>query len=245
MVRRAKVPPVDITFVKVQDALEKPGCPICRVSTDVTRRFLWTYLYERVNDPPSRRELLASRGFCARHGWALREQRDALGVAILYRHLLQELTCDISRTTSVRPVRRRRGQSPAGTLRTALRPTTECPACAHVKEIEDIAIRALVGRLEISDVLDRLSDRSGLCLPHFLAALAVADPPAAGRLVQAELRMLETVVHDLDEFIRKHDYRFSKEGLTPEQGQSWTRAIELLVGADPLADRGPAGPWVR
>jgi len=140
MVRRAKVPPVDITFVKIQDALEKHGCPICRVSGEVTRRSLWTYLYERVDDPPSRRGLLASRGFCARHGWALREQRDALGVAILYRHLLQELTRDISRATSVRPVRRPRGQSLAGTLRAALRPTTECPACAHVTGIEGIAI---------------------------------------------------------------------------------------------------------
>jgi len=93
--------------------------------------------------------------------------------------------------------------------------------------------------------MDRLGARSGLCLPHFLAVLADADPPAAGRLIQARLRVLETVVHDLGELIRKHDYRFTKEGLTPEQGQSWTRAIEVFVGADPLADRGPACPWVR
>ena len=66
MARRAKTPGPDITSIKLQDALAKEGCPICRLAGEVARRFLWGYLYERINDPPSRQELLASRGFCLR-----------------------------------------------------------------------------------------------------------------------------------------------------------------------------------
>lgn len=166
-------------------------------------------------------------------------------MAILYRHLLQELARDIRRTTESVPLRRRRGATLAASLRTALRPAGECPACVHVKSLEDGALRALVTRLEMLGVLDRLSGPAGLCLPHFLAGLAVADEPSKGKLIQAELEVLGAVTHHLDEFIRKHDYRFNKEKMTADEGRSWTRAIELLVGRDPLEDRVPSGPWIR
>jgi len=124
-----------------------------------------------------------------------------LGVAILYRRLLQALTRDISRATGGRPVRRPRGQSLAGTLRAALRPTTECPACAHVKGIEDIAIRA---------------------------CRTARDHWRHGQARRPETRL------------PLHQGRADTG-----TGSVMDMAIEMLVGADPLADRGPACPWVR
>jgi hypothetical protein len=68
----------------------------------------------------------------------------------------------------------------------------------------------------------------GLCLPHLDRALEVDD---AGARVLAESAggSLGTLVDELDEFIRKHDYRFRPESWddgadTPE------RAIERAVG---------------
>jgi hypothetical protein len=78
-----------------------------------------------------------------------------------------------------------------------------------------------------------------------LAGLAIADRPAAEMLIQAEMTALDAVVGHLDEFIRKHDYRFNKETMTAEEGRSWSRAIEMLVGRDPLGDRVRSGPWIR
>ncbi|MBN1249877.1 MAG: hypothetical protein JXC32_19600 [Anaerolineae bacterium] len=37
---------------------------------------------------------------------------------------------------------------------------------------------------------------------------------------------------ELEEFIRKNDYRFSDERLTPQESTSWTRALSLLTGYD-------------
>lgn len=238
-------PAPDIIFVKVQEALAQGGCPICRIGHDSGRRFLWGFLYERVNDPYSREEVLASRGFCARHAWALGEFHDALGVAIVYRHLLQQLGRDIRRGSNPPPPGRRRGVADlAVRLRAALRPTRECPLCAHLRQAENSALHALVKRVDQPEVRERLSGPSALCLPHFLAGLPLADnPAAASRLIDAELAALAAATHDLDEFIRKHDYRFSAEGLTPGQAVSWARAIELLVGRDPLEGRGGWSPW--
>ncbi|MER3461429.1 MAG: hypothetical protein C4303_10305 [candidate division GAL15 bacterium] len=38
---------------------------------------------------------------------------------------------------------------------------------------------------------------------------------------------------DLSELVRRHDYRFRHEGLTPEQATSWLRALQAFHGRDP------------
>jgi len=100
--------------------------------------------------------------------------------------------------------------------------------------MEDSALDALVRRLDLAEVRDRLSGASALCLRHFLAALGQADDAAARRLVDAQLAAIAEVGRHLDEFIRKHDYRFSAEGITAGEARAWRRAVELLVGSDPL-----------
>jgi len=226
----------DLVFARVEDALAAGGCPICRIGGDSARRFLWGYLYERVNDPGSRSELVAARGFCASHAWALVALRDTMGVAILYRHLLQDLAHGIRRAAATRP-RRARSRT---RLRAALRPRGECPACLHVRTMEGSALHALLPRLERPDVWERLCGPSALCLPHFLDAVAVADERTAARVIEAELAALDGIVHHLDELVRKYDYRFSDEPITPEEAASWTRAIELLVGAQGRVASSPA-----
>ncbi|MDQ7844126.1 MAG: DUF6062 family protein [Armatimonadota bacterium] len=218
----------DLVFARVEEALAAGGCPICRIGDESAARFLWGYLYERVNDPASRRELIDSRGFCARHAWALVPLRDTMGVAILYRHLLQDLAAGIRRAAASRPRRARSSLR----LRAALRPSGECPACLHVRTMEDGALHALLPRIARAEVWERLCGPSALCLPHFLRAVSLADERTAARLIDAELAALDDLGRHLDELIRKHDYRFSAEPIAPEEAASWMRAIELLVGAE-------------
>lgn len=236
-------PGPDIVFAKVQEVLARGGCPICHIGTDSARRFLWGFLYERVNDPGSREEVLASRGFCARHAWALGQFHDTLGIAIVYRHLLQDLRKDVGgvgRGPKARRVRRA-GRSTTRT-RTPLAPAGECPACRTVRHTEDSALHAVVMRLDLREVRERLNGPSALCLPHFLAGLSLADDAGTRRLIDFQLTALTAVIHDLDELIRKHDYRFSAERLTEDEAQAWSRAIELLAGRDPLELRRPWSP---
>jgi hypothetical protein len=224
---RSRPPAPDLVFIKLQDALAAAGCPVCRVVRQAEQRYLWGYLYEQVNDPHSREEFIAARGFCADHARALLAFHDVLGVAILYRHLVGELTAALERAAAA-VARTPRGAAPR--VAAALAPVAVCPACRHVRLHEDSLLHALVVRLELPDVWDRLCGPAALCLRHFLAALRAADRAAQARLVQAELAALRGLARDLDELIRKFDYRFRQEPVTPDEAASWTRAIELCAG---------------
>lgn len=234
------IPGDDLIFVKVREALSLGGCPICRLANGSAQRFLDGFLYERVNDPRAREEFLASRGFCPHHAWALQQFYDAFGVAILYRHLLQELLQELQPFAEGTPIlgSRRGAREAAARLRSALLPKRTCPACEVARSTEEAALAALLERLDVPEVRERLSTTSWLCLPHFLMGVAMArEGTQVRRLAQIQRTKLQSIVDSLGEFIRKHDYRYSHEPFTEEEATSWAEAIQTVVGRDPMEVR--------
>ncbi len=73
----------------------------------------------------------------------------------------------------------------------------------------------------------------GLCLPHLRLALQ-ASGPAAGyqALLAAQREAWSALMAELDEFIRKNDYRFQHEPMGDER-DSWLRALDALLGYSP------------
>jgi hypothetical protein len=233
-------PEDDLIFVKVREALSVGGCPICWLANRSAQRFLDGFLYERVNDPQSREEFLASRGFCQQHAWALQQFYDALGVAIVYRHLLQELLQKLQLFTGEPPIlgSRRTTREVVARLRAALLPNRMCPACEVSRSTEETALASLLERLDDPEVQGRLGTTSWLCLPHFLMGVAMArDASQARLLAQILAGKLQDLVRSLGEFIRKHDYRYSHEPITEEEAASWAQAIQTVVGRDPMEVR--------
>ncbi|MBV8086940.1 MAG: hypothetical protein JO247_19200, partial [Chloroflexi bacterium] len=73
----------------LQEALSPDRCAVCFVAERSVDRFLQTLSYESTNDPELRQRFVDGGGFCQRHGWRFVElTHDALGLALLYRHLL-------------------------------------------------------------------------------------------------------------------------------------------------------------
>jgi hypothetical protein len=72
-----------------------------------------------------------------------------------------------------------------------------------------------------------------LCLPHLRTVLSL---PRAGQayeaLIGAQRAVWLRLMAELDEFIRKNDYRFVHEPMTEEESTSWTRALDAVVGLD-------------
>jgi hypothetical protein len=52
---------------------------------------------------------------------------------------------------------------------------------------------------------------------------------ALERLWEVQNACMQSLLEELSEFIRKHDYRFTREGMG-EEGTSWIRAIEMVAG---------------
>jgi len=216
-------------------------CPVCHLVLKAVGRYLDNLLYESVNDPGVRRAIRRARGFCNQHAWQLREIGGALGIAIIHRDVLETVKSSIQRGEYRRTqwfslVRLQETLSPeeatasTAALVAVLEPQEECPACQQQRSMEDIYLITLLEHLDGDELAADFRTSAGLCLPHFRRALQlVRAEDTFHRLVEAQLTCLERLRDELDELIRKHDYRFMSEGFGAE-GDAWIRAIAQVSG---------------
>jgi hypothetical protein len=221
--------------LELREAMGQWGCPLCRLAQKAERAYVDSVNYERVLDLNTRDALKASRGMCRRHTRMWEDvQGAALGLAIVYRisvlDLLRDTEPDDSRGSSLF-----RRQAKAEATAAALDATAGCPAC----EVERGAVHRF-GTLLLQDIEDpevqaALEASGGLCLPHLRAVLGFKGAERAhDALMRTQRAAWQTLMGQLEEFIRKNDYRFRHEAMTPEEGTSWRRVLDVIVG---LKDR--------
>ena len=80
-----------------------------------------------------------------------------------------------------------------------------------------ILISTFIEDLNQPELPHALQASDGLCLPHLkLAFEAMRDIEASNTLLSIHREKLESLRGELDEFIRKNDYRFAEEGFGAE-----------------------------
>lgn len=227
-----------IAYFHLRDAFQEEGCPVCRLLAKRSFAALEGLLWEQVTDPITRERLRNAHGFCNWHAWMLpRILTGRSGVAIIYEDLLGD---QIEQLRALRQVLRPRSawerlkgffihlaRLPFPTWRHRKSP---CPICRYGSFEEANYLRTLLDFLPELEFAQDFKRSFGLCLPHL--ALAVErewDHPHLGTLLELEVKKLEDLKGELEEFIRKFDYRFAHEPMG-EEGTSWWRAIELFVG---------------
>jgi hypothetical protein len=205
-------------------------------------------MYENVNDPQTRDAVVAARGYCNDHSWQLRAMSGAaFGTALMYRDVLQHIAEEIGR----QPAGRRRaifttdrsggkllhrlagltGSSEGnGKSRGITDPHVACPACRVRERYERIYLGVLLDHLDEEAFRRALQGAGGLCLVHLDRASATTrNAHALERLWDVQRACMQSLLAELSEFIRKHDYRFTAEGVGTE-GTSWIRAIAMVAG---------------
>jgi len=253
MVRRARRSPTKfITYFQLIDAFQEPGCPVCSIVEQGALKALDGLLYEQVNDPITRERLVESHGFCNWHAWMLpRVPNSALGAAVIYRHLLQNTLDHLQATPQVagsgapnstlrdRLFGARSEPPPFLTWRRKKAPCYLCKMSRHSERDTLTAVLNFIGEPEFSEAFGR---SAGLCLPHLTRALEMGrDRPDLVPLLNAHRARWEDLRCELDEFVRKFDYRYADEARGRE-GNSWSRALDLFVGRAGVfgPDRGKA-----
>ncbi len=228
-------------YHKLLEACQEQGCPLCVIEQQTVRRYLDNLFYENVNSPALRRLLRNSRGFCREHAWLVVNERlgDALGIAIVYRDILESLLQDrIARSRRAKvgrllakPLTSERSESQAKAEAVSSRP---CPACKQRDEIGHSMLAVLVKFLTDEGIQATLRQSDGLCLRHFSLAFDQAEGHEIARAVLLEIQRekMAALCAELSEFIRKNDYRYFGEGFGAE-GDSWKRALALVVGNNP------------
>lgn len=221
-------------YFSLLEELEEDGCVICNLGLRVLDQYFDSLVYERVNDVGVRGDLRQSQGFCAAHGQMLREAKSVAGSAIIHRDLIQSVIKRLKSTSY-----------PAGTQHNWLKellnmedqhrspglpPAKPCPACVLVYQNEQSNIDVLLENWDDDFLRTAFKESSGLCLPHLRMALGRAKyREKFDKLKQVQLEIWQRLLAELDEFIRKQDYRFSHEPVGDER-DSWSRAINIVSG---------------
>ena len=223
-----------LSYHALVEVLDDDGCPFCALVLSALERYFSTVIYEQVNDIGMRAALRASQGYCAAHGEMLRTARSALGSAIIHRDVLNTLTRALegeSLPTSTTPNWLR------GLVDTGRRPqepvlggAEPCPACLRIYEREQNYIDTLLLNWDDELLQTRFRNSAGLCLSHLRLTLErTKDAAQFDAIKTAHLAIWRDLIGELDEFIRKQDYRFADETIGAE-GTSWSRAIDLVSG---------------
>jgi hypothetical protein len=232
------------SYHDVIEACAGPGCPLCRLSNEAVDGYLDAILYESVNDPAVRDRLRQSLAYCNTHAWRLPGHGGAaLGIAIVYRDMLAHVANNLGGARYQPGGLLQRAGEALGSARPAtateavvreLAPRAECPACEHRDRMEEIVLTTTLDAVHQGDesMQTALLASASMCLPHLRRALSRVRSQAAFEFLQRlGAQSMGALLAELDEFIRKNDYRFRGEGFGAE-GDSWRRAIAMLAGAE-------------
>lgn len=226
-------------------ACKVDGCPACRIVQQDVAKYLDKLFYESVNDRDLRAKLRESLGFCHDHAWQSLNlgsgprTGDALGVATIYNDIFTNILRRFPQEAPPAPPKgfsALLGQTSRGLLDRvkaavqALTPKGRCPACLQQAESNQLVVAELAISLAEEELAAALAASDGLCLPHLRQTFdLVRDEQVYAALVSIHRTKLESLQHELSEFIRKNDYRFSKEPIGPE-ADSWRRAVRFAAG---------------
>jgi len=201
-----------------QDAAASHVCPICTLEQRSVERQLRAFFAEFVNDPAARAQFRKSRGFCIHHTSLILELGDALAISILYADLAERTQA----TWQTSPTRRFLTSNPNPGI-----PWSPCHACAAQMEASARYTQALAAGLERPEVWAGVEADERLCLDHITGILNVAKPAIKKRFQDLESSRLAQLQAEMEEFIRKNDYRFRGEAWGTER-DAWQRALLKL-----------------
>ena len=217
--------------IELREAMGRWGCPLCRLSIKAEHAFIASLTYERVLDLKTRDALKASRGLCESHTryWQ-HVQGSALGIAIVSRVSVLDLLRDTDEAKT-RPGSLFRRRDRAGDTAARLEESGPCPAC----EIGAGTVQRF-GALLLQDIEDEAAQEDllasgGVCLPHLRTILQLRHAERAfDALMRVQRQAWAKLMGELEEFIRKNDYRFTDEPMSEAEATSWTRVLDVLQG---------------
>jgi hypothetical protein len=116
-----------------------------------------------------------------------------------------------------------------------LRPRGGCPICETAAQSAINTLTALFEEIEkgTPDILAAYESSDGVCLRHLRAGLEnLSDrhPRAAERLVAIAIERLSTHTALMQEFIRKKNWEYRDETMSPEEWNAWRKALTFYTG---------------
>jgi hypothetical protein len=186
-----------------------------------------------------RARLRSSHGFCREHSLmaidVCRERGLASGLAIMYEDFLRHVSAEVAEADTATRRRTRKGSD-------SLAPHRACIACESADAAAVNYLRIFAMAKEDSEPVVAIRESGHyLCLAHLRRGLEVtSSQEQVSRLTRIFRESTALLEDDLRGFVRKHDYRFHEEVMTPEEIRSWTAAVFAMIG-ERSPGRSPGG----
>ncbi len=220
-----------LTLVQIDEALKQTGCAICRLTASAVRKSAEGFLYENTLDPQVREPILKSRGFCAEHtrllaAIELSTDGSALGLNYVYEQLSRIVAEELTQPAMIkRP----------SLLRKRTESFPPCPFCELADESARNYLNALFEELEkeTSPTRATYAQSNGICYSHLRGGLEEfggSFPHAAAFLVEGTKDRLLTGSTRMKEYIRKHNWYYRDEKISPEEATAWRTALAFFTG---------------
>lgn len=235
-------------YFDILELLAQGLCPACELVRRKPMHYIDHALYGLVTDPHAQNLFAETGGYCRRHAGMLLSipWGSALGVAILYNRLIEDAAQELKSGKaagggglSLNPFAAKRRKASL-----ARNDNPDCLACKVERETEEGVLHTLVKMLRAGDkrLAEAVEGSDGFCLYHLESALRIGADEAAGAVLRRHgLRRAEKLLAELKEFIRKSDYRHTKEEMGGE-GDSWMRAVAWVTGVSLEKDDRPFHP---
>ena len=228
----------------LREAFGREGCPVCTVVIETMNQAMDTWNYDGFTDVEHRQVLARIRGFCPLHTWQLAQRDNPFQLAVVYKEILMTVLeeMDHENCEDIRGFHVGGSDWISGVkhfLQGGNPPKEDtahlyalCPFCRTRAECEQRLVERLVELIRSEEMQDRLRQSTGLCQLHYRQCMQYAHEqrPAQCQVLFACQRLcLQRSLREIEEQIRKHDYRFRQEP-HGEEMTAWRRAAELFAG---------------
>jgi hypothetical protein len=232
-----------LSVAKLVEAMKLPGCPVCRRAWQTSNATMEIFLWENVNDPRIRGEINASYGFCNYHSRLLvsRELSNsgvALGVSIIYEQLGRIVSGELDKVEPKRKTSNfftRLFDKGRGRTGKVLPTKDSCPACKLTDQAVVNTLSTLFESLErgVSDLKEAYLASDRLCFDHLRLGLqhyGSRDSAVSRFLIEDAVERLNTLSADMRGYIRKNNWEYRDEKMTPEENDAWKRMLVFFTG---------------
>ncbi|HTU85051.1 MAG TPA: DUF6062 family protein [Solirubrobacteraceae bacterium] len=199
-------------------------CPLCRVAHKADREYIWHFYDEQSNNMEAIEEVQHAYGFCTEHIEMLRRidienMKTTLSISVLFADTFAGIVEQLG------------ALSPDA----AFEPS-RCPRCSSRADYLERNARYLLDMIATNQGYRNMFESStGLCFPHFELVWRLASTSSDRETLLTVQRTVATsLLHELNEDVRKHDNKYRHEPKGAEQ-DSWLRAILLTTGWPPPA----------
>lgn len=191
-------------YYKLEDEMNLPNCPICSLIEKSTKMYIENLFYENVNDFEINELILASNGFCSKHTQLILQTKQSVGIAIIFKRIIDNLI----RNNFSKGIKK-------------------CIICENENLAQKRYCETFVEYLD-DGILKAYEGLSVLCMKHFdLITKMIKKAEVKRKLFELQKLKLNKLSLELEEYIRKFDYRFSNEKSGREK-DSWIRAGKII-----------------